>query len=222
MFKLNLLDFLNLLNFFSMIVIVDYGLGNLGSIKNMLQFIGFDAVISSDKEQISAAGKLILPGVGSFDQGMNNLNERGLIPVLNQRVLTDKVPILGICLGMQLLGMKSEEGIRPGLSWIDLESKKFNSTDYKSFPVPHLGWDYVSAPEQGNKLLKGFDEETRFYFAHSYFVKCSNRNEVVLEADYIHKFDAAVLKGHIAGVQFHPEKSHRFGMQLLTNFISEF
>lgn len=204
-----------------MIVIVDYGLGNLGSIKNMLQFIGFDAVISDDKEQISAASKLILPGVGSFDQGMNNLHERGLVPLLNQRVLVDQVPILGICLGMQLFGTKSEEGTLSGLSWIDQESRKFNSTDYKSFPVPHLGWDYVSSVQESN-LLRGFDEETRFYFAHSYFVKCNNRNEVILEADYIHKFDAAVQKGHISGVQFHPEKSHRFGMQLLTNFISGF
>ena len=107
------------------------------------------------------------------------------------------------------------------MSWIDLDSKKFNSTDYKTFPVPHLGWDYVSSVQE-SKLLRGFDEETRFYFAHSYYVKCNNRNNVVLEADYIHKFDAAVQKDHIAGVQFHPEKSHRFGMQLLTNFISGF
>lgn len=205
-----------------MIVIVDYGLGNLGSIKNMLQFMGFDAVISSDKEHISAADKLILPGVGSFDQGMNNLHERELVATLNQRVLVDKVPILGICLGMQLFGMKSEEGTVPGLGWIDQESKKFNSPDYKSFPVPHLGWEYVSSSGRESKLLKGFDEETRFYFSHSYFVKCINRNEVILEADYIHKFDAAVQKEQIMGVQFHPEKSHRFGMQLLTNFISEF
>lgn len=204
-----------------MIVIVDYGLGNLGSIKNMLQFIGFDAEISGDKEQISVASKLILPGVGSFDQGMTNLHQRGLVPLLNQRVLVERVPILGICLGMQLFGTKSEEGSLSGLSWIDLESKKFNSTDYKTFPVPHLGWDYVSSVQE-SKLLRGFDEETRFYFAHSYYVKCNNRNNVVLEADYIHKFDAAVQKDHIAGVQFHPEKSHRFGMQLLTNFISGF
>lgn len=204
-----------------MIVIVDYGLGNLGSIKNMLQFIGFDAEVSDDKEQISAASKLILPGVGSFDQGMANLHERDLVSLLNQRVLVDRVPILGICLGMQLFGTKSQEGSLSGLSWIDLESKKFTSTDYKTFPVPHLGWDYVSSVQE-SKLLRGFDEETRFYFAHSYFVKCSNRHNVVLEADYIHKFDAAVQKDHIAGVQFHPEKSHRFGMQLLTNFISGF
>nr|WP_294858262.1 imidazole glycerol phosphate synthase subunit HisH [uncultured Fluviicola sp.] len=205
-----------------MIVIVDYGLGNLGSIKNMLQFIGFDAVISNRKEDISSASKLILPGVGSFDQGIHNLNERELISVLNQRVLVDRVPILGICLGMQLMGTKSEEGTRTGLSWIDQESKKFIPTDYKQFPIPHLGWQYVSIKEPESPLLAGFDDETKFYFAHSYYVKCSEPDTVILEADYIHKFDVAVQKEHILGVQFHPEKSHKFGMQLFTNFVSRF
>ncbi len=205
-----------------MIVIVDYGLGNLGSIKNMLQFIGFDARISNDKEEISQAKKLVLPGVGSFDQGMINLHERELVPVLNQRVLKDRVPILGICLGMQLFGLKSEEGTLPGLSWIEQESKKFDPDDHQSFPVPHMGWEYVSFNENHSPLLKGFDEETKFYFAHSYYVKCSNREEVILEANYIHSFDASVQKGHIAGVQFHPEKSHKYGMQLLTNFVNNF
>lgn len=205
-----------------MIVIVDYGLGNLGSIKNMLQFIGFDAIISSDKEDISRADKLILPGVGSFDQGMTNLYKRELVSVLNQRVLTDKVPVLGICLGMQLLGLKSEEGSLPGLSWIEQESRKFNSNDPQLFPVPHLGWEYVSVRNSHSKLLSGFNNETKFYFAHSYYVSCKNREEVILEADYIHSFDASVQKGHIVGVQFHPEKSHKHGMQLLTNFVSHF
>ncbi len=205
-----------------MIVIVDYGLGNLGSIKNMLQFIGFDARISNDREEISQAKKLVLPGVGSFDQGMINLHERELVPVLNQRVLKDRVPILGICLGMQLFGLKSEEGTLPGLSWIEQESKKFDPDDHQSFPVPHMGWEYVSFTENHSPLLKGFDEETKFYFAHSYYVKCNNREEVILEANYIHSFDASVQKGHIAGVQFHPEKSHKYGMQLLTNFVSNF
>ncbi len=205
-----------------MVVIVDYGLGNLGSIRNMLQYIGFDAVISGDKEIVSKADKLILPGVGSFDQGMMNLRERELIPVLNQRVLTDKVPILGICLGMQLLGLKSEEGTLPGLSWVELESKKFNPSDPRLFPVPHLGWEYVSIKNIDSGLLTGFNDETKFYFAHSYYVSCKNREEVLLEANYIHFFDASVQKGNIAGVQFHPEKSHKHGMQLLTNFVSHF
>jgi imidazole glycerol-phosphate synthase subunit HisH len=205
-----------------MIVIVDYGLGNLGSIKNMLQFVGFDAVISSDKEQIGDADKLILPGVGSFDQGMNNLHERELVSVLNQRVLVDKVPVLGICLGMQLFGSQSEEGREKGLSWLELESKKFVPIDSKLFPVPHLGWEHVSEVGNPSVLLSGLDEESKFYFAHSYYVKCANRQEVILEADYIHPFDAAIQKNHIVGVQFHPEKSHKHGMKLLTNFVSNF
>lgn len=205
-----------------MVVIVDYGLGNLGSIKNMLQFIGFDAVISSDKEQISAASRLILPGVGSFDQGMINLHEKGIIPVLNQRVLVDRVPILGICLGMQLFGLKSEEGNLPGLSWIEQESKKFRPDNHQVFPVPHLGWEYVSDTKNPSALLNGLNGETKFYFAHSYYVNCKNREEVILEANYIHSFDASVQKGNIAGVQFHPEKSHKYGMQLLTNFVTRF
>lgn len=210
------------LNLFSMVVIVDYGLGNLGSIRNMLQFIGFDAVISSDKEHILQADKLILPGVGSFDQGMSNLHERALVPVLNQRVLTDKVPVLGICLGMQLLGLKSEEGSMPGLSWIEQESKKFNPQDPQNFPVPHLGWEYVSVMNKDSKLVSGFDAETKFYFAHTYYVSCRNRKEVILQTDYIQLFDAAVQKENIIGVQFHPEKSHKHGMQLLTNFVTNF
>ncbi|AEA44173.1 imidazole glycerol phosphate synthase subunit HisH [Fluviicola taffensis] len=205
-----------------MIVIVDYGLGNLGSIKNMFQHIGFDAVISSNQDQLLAATKLVLPGIGSFDQGMTNLYERSLIPTLNQRVLVDQVPILGICLGMQLMGIKSEEGILPGLSWINQESKKFSFLDPKSFPVPHLGWEYVSDNGSQSSLLSGFNEETKFYFAHSYYVTCVNREEVLLEADYVHSFDAAIQKGNILGVQFHPEKSHKYGMQLLTNFASKF
>ncbi|WP_343634409.1 imidazole glycerol phosphate synthase subunit HisH [Fluviicola sp.] len=205
-----------------MVVIVDYGLGNLGSIKNMLQFIGFDAVISSDRETISGATKLILPGVGSFDQGMTNLHEKELVSVLNQRVLIDRVPILGICLGMQLFGLKSEEGSLPGLSWIGQESKKFRPDNHQAFPVPHLGWEYVSGTNVQSRLLTGLDDETKFYFAHSYYVSCENRDEVILEANYIHPFDASVEKGNIAGVQFHPEKSHKYGMQLLTNFVTHF
>jgi glutamine amidotransferase len=123
---------------------------------------------------------------------------------------------------MQLFGLKSEEGSLPGLTWIAQESKKFNPQDQQSFPVPHLGWEYVSFGENQSKLLNGFETETKFYFAHSYYVKCRNREDVILEADYIHPFDAAIQKENIAGVQFHPEKSHKYGMQLLTNFVSDF
>jgi glutamine amidotransferase len=205
-----------------MIVIIDYGLGNLGSIKNMLRKIGFDSEITSDHARIQSAAKLILPGVGAFDQGMKNLEERGLIPLLNKKVLEEKTPILGICLGMQLFTNKSEEGIRKGLSWIDAETIKFDSTKTdKKFPIPHMGWEYVS--EKGNSpLLQDMYEEPKFYFVHSYYVKCKNSNEVILTSDYIHEFDSGFQKENILGVQFHPEKSHKYGVKLLTNFMTNF
>lgn len=205
-----------------MIVIVDYGLGNLGSIKNMLEHIGFDSVIASDPQLIQSATKLILPGVGSFDQGMKNLEERGLISVLNQKVLEDKTPILGICLGMQLFTSKSEEGKLSGLSWIDAETRKFDALKANGkFPVPHMGWEYVS--ERGKSLLlKEMYEDPKFYFAHSFYVKCANSDEVILTSDYMNEFDSGFQKGNILGVQFHPEKSHKYGMKLLTNFITNF
>lgn len=205
-----------------MIVIIDYGLGNLGSIKNMLKKIGYDSEITSDHALIQSASKLILPGVGAFDQGMKNLEERGLISLLNQKVLEEKTPILGICLGMQLFTNKSEEGILPGLSWVDAETIKFNSskTD-KKFPIPHMGWEYVS--ERGNSpLLEGMYEEPKFYFVHSYYIKCNRSEDVILTSNYIHEFDSGFQKGNIIGVQFHPEKSHKYGMKLLTNFMTNF
>jgi glutamine amidotransferase len=205
-----------------MTVIVDYGLGNLGSIKNMLNHIGYNAEISSDHEKIRAAVRLILPGVGAFDQGMKNLEESGLIPLLNQKVLEEKTPVLGICLGMQLFTNKSEEGVLPGLGWVDAETIKFNSTKTgKKFPIPHMGWEYVS--EKGNSpLLEGMYEDPKFYFVHSYYVKCNHPQEAILTSNYILEFDSGFQKGNILGVQFHPEKSHKYGMKLLTNFITNF
>lgn len=205
-----------------MIVIIDYGLGNLGSIKNMLKKIGYDSVITSDPELIRSASKLILPGVGAFDQGMKNLEERGLIPLLNQKVVEEKTPILGICLGMQLFTNKSEEGTLPGLAWVDAETIKFNSTKTdKKFPIPHMGWEYVS--EKGNSpLLEGMYEEPKFYFVHAYYIKCNRPEDSILTSNYIHEFDSGFQKGNILGVQFHPEKSHKYGMKLLTNFVTNF
>lgn len=205
-----------------MIVIIDYGLGNLGSIKNMLKKIGYDSVISSDHDLIRSASKLILPGVGAFDQGMKNLEERGLIPLLNQKVLEEKTPILGICLGMQLFTNKSGEGILPGLAWVDAETIKFDSTKTdKKFPIPHMGWEYVF--EKGNSpLLEGMYEDPKFYFVHAYYIKCNRPEDAILTSTYIHEFDSGFQKGNILGVQFHPEKSHKYGMKLLTNFMTNF
>lgn len=205
-----------------MIAIIDYGLGNLGSIKNMLKKIGYESEITSDHQVIQSAEKLILPGVGAFDQGMKNLEERGLIPLLNQKVLVEKTPVLGICLGMQLVTNKSAEGGLPGLGWVDAETIKFDSTKAdKKFPIPHMGWEYVS--EKGNSpLLKDMYEEPKFYFVHSYYVKCNNPDEAILTSNYILEFDSGFQKENILGVQFHPEKSHKYGMKLLTNFMTNF
>lgn len=205
-----------------MIAIVDYGLGNLGSIKNMLNRIGAYSEISSDHEFIRSASKLILPGVGSYDQGIKNLQEQGLIQLLNQKVLEEKTPVLGICLGMQLMTHGSEEGELDGLAWINARTLRFDpSASGEKFPVPHMGWEYVSEVKESN-LMREMKEDPKFYFAHSYYVQCANREEAILQTDYIQQFDSAFQKGTILGVQFHPEKSHAYGMQLLANFNEYF
>jgi imidazole glycerol-phosphate synthase subunit HisH len=205
---------------FKMIVIVDYGAGNLLSIKNMLRRIGADAVITSDASVVGSAEKLILPGVGAFDYAMSSLDELGLIDALNRRVLQDKVPVLGLCLGVQLLTRKSEEGKLPGLGWIAADTVRFRVED-SGLKIPHMGWREVCFAKP-SVLTKGMDEETRFYFVHSYHLKCDDRQDVLLTAGYGYEFECAVEKGNIAGVQFHPEKSHRFGMALLKNFVESF
>jgi glutamine amidotransferase len=205
-----------------MIVIIDYGLGNLGSIKNMLNKIGHDALITSDIEKISNASKLILPGVGSFGQGMKNLHERNLIPVLTEKVIETKTPILGICLGMQLFTSKSEEGTGEGLGWIDAETLKFDpSKSEQKCSIPHMGWEYVYQQKE-SRLLKDMYEDPKFYFVHSYYVKCHQPQDILLTSEYIQEFHSSFEKDNILGVQFHPEKSHKFGMKLLSNFITNY
>jgi glutamine amidotransferase len=177
-----------------------------------------ESEISSDHGLIREASKLILPGVGSFDQGMKNLEERKLISLLNQKVLQEKTPVLGICLGMQLMTHGSEEGSGKGLAWVDAQTIRFNPSHAEGkFPVPHMGWEYVTETKE-NSLMQDMPEDPKFYFAHSYYVKCANPDEVILSTDYILPFDSGLQKEHILGVQFHPEKSHRYGMQLLSNF----
>lgn len=202
------------------IVIVDYGMGNVGSIANMIKKVGGDSIISSDIDMIANAGKLILPGVGSFDSGMSNLNSTGLRDVLNTKVLKDKVPILGICLGMQLMTHSSEEGIEKGLGWVDAETIKFDFNDFDPKPrIPHMGWNTVRQ-NKNHKIIEGLDmNSSRFYFVHSYFVKCHKEEDVLLTCNYHNDFTAAFQRDNIIGIQFHPEKSHRFGMELFKNFI---
>ena len=202
------------------IVIIDYGLGNLGSITNMLKKIGAKGTISSDVSDIKTAEKLILPGVGNFYQGMKNLQTLELLPILEDKVIQKKTPVLGICLGMQLFARRSEEGESKGLGWIDAEVVRFKFDDKeRHLKIPHMGWNLVRIC-QGNPLFEGMYPEPRFYFVHSYHVVCRNEEEVLTHTFYGYEFVSSIKKENIYGVQFHPEKSHKFGMKLLDNFVT--
>lgn len=199
-----------------MITTIDYGMGNLGSIHNMIKKIGFQSEITSDIEKIQYASKIILPGVGAFDKAMSNLKNLNLIEVIRQKA-QEKTPLLGICLGMQLLSNGSEEGVLPGLGLIPGKVKKFVLPP--GYKVPHMGWNTVDYNGE-SPLFRGFErfEEARFYFVHSYHFVCDDDRQVIGSTDYGTAFTAAVQSGGIYGVQFHPEKSHKFGMLLLQNF----
>lgn len=199
-----------------MIAILNYGLGNLGSISNMLKVIGEKNQITDDPETIKNSDGIILPGVGAFDAGMKSLNESGLTKSIKVFADTGK-PILGICLGMQLLGDKSEEGSLPGLSLIPFECKKFKFND-NTLKIPHMGWDTVHF-EHNHPILNDLTDTQRYYFVHSYHAICHNNDNVLMSCDYGYKFAAAVVSNNIIGVQFHPEKSHDFGLALLSNFV---
>lgn len=199
-----------------MIVIIDYGMGNLGSIYNMLKKIGIKSCVSSNEEIIRNAEKLILPGVGSFDMGMNNLHNLGLIPVLEEKVLVEKVPILGICLGMQLFTKKSDEGNVSGLGWVEAETVKFNFCN-NSLKLPHMGWNTVKIIDD-KYLFKNMYECSKFYFVHTYHVQCRDIKLVQSMTEYGYEFVSSIKHNNIMGTQFHPEKSHKYGMLLLKNF----
>lgn len=200
-----------------MIVIVDYGIGNLASVLNMFKKIGIkDVVVSGDHAIISKASKILLPGVGAFDAGMNNLEETGLIPLLNQKAISEKIPILGICLGMQLLTKRSDEGMKIGLGWIDAETVKFNLAPELKLKVPHMGWNYIRVNRE-NPLID-MESKNRFYFVHSYYVRCFDESQSLATSNFGVDFTCMVNKGNIFGAQFHPEKSLKFGMKVLENF----
>lgn len=201
-----------------MITIVDYGMGNLGSIQNMLKRIKVESEITGDTERIASAKKILLPGVGAFDAAMQRINEGGLKQVLDKKALQEKVPVLGICLGMQLLTNSSEEGRLPGLGWVDAKTVRFQFAD-ASLKVPHMGWNLVYKKNE-SALIKDLPEEPRFYFVHSYYVQCISFNDVLTTTHYGIDFHSIIQHQNIYGAQFHPEKSHKFGMKLLQNFAN--
>lgn len=199
-----------------MIAIIDYDMGNIASILNMFKRIGErNVVLTKDPEVIKSATKLILPGVGAFDAGMSNLRESGLVEVLTEQVVVKKKPVLGICLGMQLLANSSEEGLEKGLGWVDADVRKFKfeNTDLK---IPHMGWNYIQLVKKSN-LLQG-DLKRKFYFVHSYYFHCNNSNDVLATTSYGIDFSCMIQHDNVYGAQFHPEKSHKFGMELFENF----
>ncbi len=202
------------------IVIIDYGMGNLGSIANMIKKIGENSIISSEIKDIENADKIILPGVGAFDNGMQNLSKFNFIDLIKEKALINKTPVLGICLGMQLLTNSSEEGKKKGLSLIDAETIRFNFDKLeKTLKIPNMGWNDVHITQE-NELFSDLEKEARFYFVHSYYVKCHNNDNIIGESNYGIKFVSAIRNNNIYGVQFHPEKSHKYGMKLLKNFLS--
>jgi len=202
-----------------MIVIVDYGMGNLGSIANMLKKIGGPAQVTDSLEEIEAASKIILPGVGAFDKAMERMNGCGLRSVLEKKALEDRVPFLGICLGMQLLTDRSEEGELSGLGFIPATTRRFRFDGGEKLNVPHMGWNLVRCSEPCD-LTRNLPEEPRFYFVHSYYVTVEDQANSILRTTYGDmEFDSGIRSGNIMGVQFHPEKSHKFGLKLLSNFV---
>jgi len=198
------------------IAIINYGVGNLGAISNMCKRLGVAAEITADLKKIKKAGKIILPGVGAFDSAMERFNQSpGLRITIEKKVFTEKTPVLGVCLGMQMMARKSEEGQHPGLGWIDAEVFRFPKE--LGLKIPHMGWN-VALPAKPSVLLKKVDERPRYYFVHSFYVKLKNQADSLMRSKYGLEFDSGFEYHNIFGVQFHPEKSHRFGMQILKNF----
>ena len=201
------------------IIIVDYGMGNLRSVQKKFERINVIAEITEDLIKIKNAKKLVLPGVGHFANGVKKLKENGIWDVLNKRVMINKVPIIGICLGMQLMAKKSEEGDAEGFGWFDANVIRFRVTDTIKFKIPHMGWNNIMV-NKDNPFFNGIHAESQFYFVHSYHWVCNNVEDELTSTQYDYRFTSAVFRENILGVQFHPEKSHEQGEMLLRNFVN--
>jgi glutamine amidotransferase len=201
-----------------MITIIDYGLGNIRAFVNVYERLNIPISIAKTADDLKAVTKIILPGVGAFDHAMRQLNNSGMREILNKLVLDQKLPVIGICVGMQMLAISSDEGVLPGLGWIDGIVKKFDASVLKSkTQLPHMGWNTIH-PNNDNPLMINLSNGSRFYFLHSYYFQCNNKNDAIATTEYGIQFTCVVNKRNIYGVQFHPEKSHQWGMQLLKNF----
>lgn len=203
-----------------MIVIVDYGMGNLRSILKKLEMIKVKAMISAKIQDIESAEKIILPGVGHFGQGMKNIKEYGLLPILNTKILEKKTPVLGLCLGMQLFAEWSEEGNVAGLGWIQGKIVRFHFDNLPNkFSIPHVGWNTIDV-KQDALLLSGIKPKTRFYFTHSYHFEDVEQKYIIATTEYGYNFPSIVKRDNMYGTQFHPEKSHMTGLEIYKNFIN--
>lgn len=199
------------------IVIVDYGTGNLSSVKRAMRGVPAETIISSQPVDIINADKIILPGVGHFGTAMSRLAELDLLDALNEVVLSKRRPVLGICLGMELMARSSEEGNAVGLGWLEAQTVRFDIPNDSRYKIPHMGWNQVRV-RKASGLMEGIEEGSEFYFAHSYHLKLSDPSDLLTETTYATDFPSAIEKGNIFGVQFHPEKSHDAGVRLLKNF----
>lgn len=201
-----------------MITLVNYGLGNIQAIVNIYRRLNISVAVACTAYELERAERIILPGVGAFDWAMSRLNQSGMRECLDTMVGVKKLPVLGICVGMQMMATRSDEGSLKGLGWIDAEVKKFDESAFtQSTHLPHMGWNNVS-PRKTDCLFKGMDADPRFYFLHSYFLSPTRASDVLAVTDYNGLFVSAVCSGNVFGTQFHPEKSHQWGIQLLKNF----
>lgn len=200
-----------------MIAIIDYGLGNVRAFANVYTKLNIPFIIAKNTKELEKSHKIIVPGVGSFDYAMNLLEKSGMKELLNDMVQKCNVPVLGVCVGMQMMATSSEEGICPGLGWIDGQVKKFQTSSSQPINVPHMGWNNIS-PVINSGLMDGLSSESRFYFLHSYYFNCENEEPVLASTHYGNEFTCAIHRKNVYGVQFHPEKSHRWGEKLLENF----